>query len=75
MSCLGALIRRDQTLAAARIDLRHASRRPAASGISFAEHHAGRTEGRKEELWSHEFSKRNTLDFGIEVDMDRRIGM
>lgn len=70
----GALLRRDQALAAALVILRHAANLPAGSGPNGASGHAGRTAGRKERLWSQEFSKQKMLEVGMEEDMESRMG-
>lgn len=48
---------------------------PAVSGLAGVSAQAGRIEGRKDCLWSHAFSNLKIVDFGIAVDMERRIGV
>jgi len=71
----GALVRLAQTFAAARVDLRHPTRRPAASAQAGASFQAGRTEGRNAGFRNHAFSKRKRLFLGIDVDMVTRSGV
>ena len=71
----GALKRRDQTFVAALVDLRHAVSWPATSLHLRASAHAGIMDGRKVCLRSQALSKRKRGDFGIVVDMERKIGV